>query len=590
MSRKLIFRNKSMILFCLFILLASANFGKSKLIEDEETDLTTEDVYFNFNWSLFTGYAVDKTPTAANLVGGYREVLITASSLLCCISKDGVSLWNYTAVGTIGNSPAVVDIDHDGQDEIIFACSSGYVYCLSNTGNVEWTRHYSGENFGGAPAIGDLDNDSHVEILLGGFAGAAVYCLNETGHIKWIYDYIDYIYTPTIADINADGYLEVLAADWTGELLCLDYEGDLLWSYGATSLMETTASVADLDDDGKLEVIFGSDDNWLYCVNSTGDLVWKFLLDGDIQTAAAIGDINNDGNLEIVVGTMASRVNCLDENGTSLWNFTSSYALVGAPALCKLSDSGYLHVVINDYYGYIHVLNHLGGETDSKQMPSYTYGSVIALDLENLDYGYTEFLFGCDDGNLYCYTFSMSAVTNNIEWSGLYGSFTRNGRIDSDRDRLDDETENYCDTGPYQRDTDADGLYDYFEIFSTMTSAKDNDTDDDYIDDGDEYYLYNTNPLNNDTDADGLLDGLEVFTYYTEELDPDTDDDGLLDGEEILVYTTNPFLADSDVDGLDDYDEIFTHFTDPSDSDSDDDTINDGDEINTYLTDPLDDD
>ncbi|MBN1466244.1 DUF1080 domain-containing protein [candidate division KSB1 bacterium] len=163
------------------------------------------------------------------------------------------------------------------------------------------------------------------------------------------------------------------------------------------------------------------------------------------------------------------------------------------------------------------------------------------------------------------------------------------------------------------KDTDADLIADYIEEMNG-TNAKDTDTDDDGLSDGEEDQNQNgivdsdeTDPLQFDTDGDGLSDGLEVgrtqgfpasgailgtdMTKFSPDLDPstttnrlvaDTDSDGLNDGEEDAnangrsdTTETDPLNPDTDDDGLLDGVER-TSGTGPLDVDSDDDGLADG--------------
>ena len=75
-----------------------------------------------------------------------------------------------------------------------------------------------------------------------------------------------------------------------------------------------------------------------------------------------------------------------------------------------------------------------------------------------------------------------------------------------------------------------------------------------------------TGPFNPDTDEDGLLDGDEIKTYKTDPLNPDTDNDGLLDGEEGYDGTIykkygvyfDPLNPDTNGNGILDGDEVYT--------------------------------
>lgn len=161
-------------------------------------------------------------------------------------------------------------------------------------------------------------------------------------------------------------------------------------------------------------------------------------------------------------------------------------------------------------------------------------------------------------------------------------------------------------TSALTNDTDGDGLLDTEELLVPMSSslpsvatgyngvpmraAKYNtdpldwDSDNDYLPDGAEVYLYGSDPLNPDsTDLipDGVLDGDEF----------DSDLDGLSDGMEFYIgtqriYSGGIFNPDSDFDGLLDGDEYYIFGTDPMKADTDSDGFSDGIEI-TVGTDPL---
>ncbi len=102
------------------------------------------------------------------------------------------------------------------------------------------------------------------------------------------------------------------------------------------------------------------------------------------------------------------------------------------------------------------------------------------------------------------------------------------------------------------------------------TSATDPDSDNDWLPDGAEVYLYGSNPMNSDSDGDGVDDTYEFDTDYDGMPDgvefqqglqgvagggimnPDSDYDGLLDGDEFYIYGTDPSKLDTDGDGYSD--------------------------------------
>jgi hypothetical protein len=157
---------------------------------------------------------------------------------------------------------------------------------------------------------------------------------------------------------------------------------------------------------------------------------------------------------------------------------------------------------------------------------------------------------------------------------------------DSDSDGLTDAQEEFYETDPANADSDNDGINDYNEFVEYGTDPLNPDTDDDGVNDFNEVFVYETDPANLDSDGDLLYDGGELV-YETDPLDPDTDSDGLTDGEEVYFAETDPTNADSDGDGINDFNEV-TDGTDPLDPGSPEsgaDTASSGDTDGDGLTD-----
>lgn len=116
--------------------------------------------------------------------------------------------------------------------------------------------------------------------------------------------------------------------------------------------------------------------------------------------------------------------------------------------------------------------------------------------------------------------------------------------LDSDNDGAPDYIEEYFGTDQHKSDTDGDGLSDFIELYSLVLDPLSIDTDGNGISDADE-----------DLDEDGLSNICE-FTIGTSIVLADTDEDGLNDKEEYKVYGTNPLSKDTDGDGASDSKEI----------------------------------
>lgn len=164
---------------------------------------------------------------------------------------------------------------------------------------------------------------------------------------------------------------------------------------------------------------------------------------------------------------------------------------------------------------------------------------------------------------------SEGKLDNEPESYLLYSYKLYDGKsmeIDTDNDGLVDGVENILGLNYKEKDTDGDGLDDYFEYALCDLNPLDMDTDGDGVLDGDE-----------DCDEDGLSNALEYY-YNTNPLVKDTDNDGLNDYEEVFTYSTNPLCIDTDEDELSDYDDVKLGFS-PLNKDSDNDGTIDSQEI-----------
>jgi hypothetical protein len=70
--------------------------------------------------------------------------------------------------GAVVSSPALADVDDDGDLEIVVGCADGLVYGLHHDGStVEGFPISVGAGISSSPAVGDIDLDGSIELVVG---------------------------------------------------------------------------------------------------------------------------------------------------------------------------------------------------------------------------------------------------------------------------------------------------------------------------------------------------------------------------------------------------------------------------------------
>lgn len=254
------------------------------------------------------------------------------------------------------SSPAAVDLNNDGILEIVTAASDGWVYAVDMVNNcrILWQKQLSNYINPVAPNPSAQTVES----------------------------------SPTIADLNGDGYPEIiLTTGWmpeyhmNGAIVVLDRHGNLMpgWPRLARDINGSgnppwnpdgyadgffgTAAAGDVTGDGIPEIVVGGFDKCLYVLKGDGTFApgWGNVQNGSarcfidtIWSSPALADLDGDGINEIIIGTDAHP----QYNGGSVWVFKgdntvfpgwpvyTTQIIQSSPAIADLNGDGYPDIVI----------------------------------------------------------------------------------------------------------------------------------------------------------------------------------------------------------------------------------------------------
>lgn len=175
------------------------------------------------------------------------------------------------------SSPVFVDIDEDGDLDIVSGALDGMVYCYIDTGSgfIQNTSIFSGIDVGwrSAPAFTDIDDDGDPDLLVGAETGSSMQFYENTGSNTFVLNnsYIGGVISagdghPTFVDLDRDGDYDLVIGGISGALRYYENTGSPtspVWNRNDAVMAEllvdqdAAAGFADMDGDGKPDVIIG---------------------------------------------------------------------------------------------------------------------------------------------------------------------------------------------------------------------------------------------------------------------------------------------------------------------------------------------
>lgn len=210
---------------------------------------------------------------------------------------------------------ALADLNNDGADEIIL-CHNEEINVIDGQGNVLWTQTLAGGMAQYPAAVGDINNDGVLEIVVltaYGNARGGFNIFDASGNVLFstVTNNNPLICAPTLVDLNDDGELEIIfcgrgkaSASISAGIHVWNLQGEEMegFPFELPSTPAFTPTIADIDNDGFLE-IFASTTSALYCISHTGEQLYMVESEGAYKysyQSPLVVDFEGEGNWSLV--------------------------------------------------------------------------------------------------------------------------------------------------------------------------------------------------------------------------------------------------------------------------------------------------
>jgi hypothetical protein len=316
-----------------------------------------------------------------------------------------------------------------------------YSFYITNSVSIVENWNYTSTNSLVSPVIADINSDGYLEVIFGDINAAdskSLFCLDYTGNLLWDYDSDGAVWdSPTVADLNKDNEFEILfgLSRGTYSLVCLHSDGSVNWAVSGLGYINWMPVVADINLDGYQEVIVTNTNNIVFCYDYTGTQIWNNTASFNLYGGVAIGDLHDDFGLEIVFGYSGNTIYCLNSTGDTIQSYNNGDNLGCVPIIADLNNTGSYQTLYqsNGYFRCLDNNFNLKWQYDNNlQHGIYSVPSAADINNDNL---FEVIIMNTYTDFTYPYLCSLNS-TGHEQWkyniTGDYGSSAVIGDIEND--------------------------------------------------------------------------------------------------------------------------------------------------------------
>jgi len=263
---------------------------------------------------------------------------------------------------------------------------------IENSIKTGWPQQTS-KYFISSPAIADLDPDYQGLEIIARERYGNIYAWHADGSpVSGWPRHVDYPpSSPTVADLDGDGTLEVIAAS-EEQVFVFNNDGSDVpgWPQACATTIpnrDVSPAAADLDGDGTREIVLATKEGNVCAWHADGTAVsgWPISVDAGVTKQVALADVDNNGTTEVILGTIDGNSYIIDHTGNTLTGWPQSTyphapSFVAGPVITDLDADDDAEIITTD--GYSVYAWHHDGTTVTGWPQESTKGFLMVADLD----------------------------------------------------------------------------------------------------------------------------------------------------------------------------------------------------------------